>query len=205
MGFPYTKRFLSFISRQCGSTELKMSDSDFLSRLHRATPSSFDELDRLYRNRLCALVQRQFNPKYARREDPEDIAQSVFRTFFRGIDEKRFYLDHSTSIWKLLATLTRRKVLKHVERHTAAKCNPANEVDSPVDLSHSREPGPEDVATFLDSLEQLSKKLASPGPEILGLMLQGYKQVDIAKELGCSESMVKRTIKKIREQFSRIF
>ena len=79
------------------------------------------ELDRLFRDRLCSLVQREMNRRYARREDAEDIVQSVFRTLFRRAARGEFQFEHDGALWKLLQKITRRKILKHVEYHQAER------------------------------------------------------------------------------------
>lgn len=95
--------------------------ADFVRRLQAATNSSFEELDRLYRQRLCTLVEKELNLRFGGREDPEDAVQSALRSFFRGVHAHRFQIDHSGVLWILLATIVRRKILKHVEHHQAVK------------------------------------------------------------------------------------
>ena len=69
-----------------------------------------------YRARLCQLVEREMNRRFRRKEDPEDVVQSAFRTFYRRNAKGEFHIDSSVDLWRLLETITRHKILKHVEK-----------------------------------------------------------------------------------------
>ena len=56
-----------------------------------------------------------------RRVEPEDVAQSVYRSFFRKAEDDRYVLEKSGDLWKLLAAITVSKVRGQVEFHTAKK------------------------------------------------------------------------------------
>lgn len=74
-----------------------------------------------YAQRLCALAEKDIGERLARRVGPEDIVQSVFRTFFRRTGDGQFAVDHSGSLWRLLVRITANKVLRHAEREGAAR------------------------------------------------------------------------------------
>jgi len=101
---------------------------DFFIRLNEGTESAADEVDRRYREQLCAMVEREMGKRFAAREGPEDPVQSAFRSFYRGIEARRFQIDSSGGLWRLLETITRRKMLKHIEHHAAGVRRPDNEV-----------------------------------------------------------------------------
>ena len=46
------------------------------------------------------------------REDPEDVVQTVLRTYFRRAALGEFQIADSSDLWALLAKITRRKILK---------------------------------------------------------------------------------------------
>jgi RNA polymerase sigma factor (sigma-70 family) len=170
----------------------------FVKRLNALTDSSFEELDRRYRERLCALVERELGRRFARREDPEDAVQSALRSFYRGVREQRFHIDHSSALWKLLAQITRHKYLKHVEHHQAAKRCPEHEVQGQEDLCPTRDPTPEEAAELADILGQLADRLERDDAEILRLRLQGFSRQDISREMACTEGMVRYRLDRIR-------
>src|SRR6516164_7022781 len=74
-----------------------------------------------YAERLVALARRRISPRLASRVDPEDVVQSVFRTFFGRLKEGRFKLEHQDDLCKLLVRITVHKTLRQVAFHQAAK------------------------------------------------------------------------------------
>ena len=52
-----------------------------------------------YRARLCQLVEREMNRRFRRKEDPEDVVQSAFRTFYRHNAKGEFRIDSSVDLW----------------------------------------------------------------------------------------------------------
>ena len=180
------------------------SDSKFHAGLNEQRPSAAEELDRRYRQRLCSLVEREINKQFASREDPEDAVQSAFRSFYRGVDEDRFWIDDSGSLWSLLATITRRKILKHAEIHNTKKRSLSQEVHVPDDGLASRDPSPEEVAQATDTLSQLIEGQEQFECDIVRLRLQGCSKAEIALELDCKEGLVRSRLDKIRERLRRI-
>jgi RNA polymerase sigma factor (sigma-70 family) len=178
--------------------------ADFVRRVNAATHSAFEELDRRYRQRLCALVEKELGQRFAGREDPEDAVQSALRSLYRGVHAKRFCIDHSSALWKLLAQIVRRKVLRHVEHHAAAKRSPQREVQAEEDQLTAREPTPAEAAELADLLAQLVSRLEPAEVEILRLRLQGFSKAEIAHEESCTEGTVRYRLERIRELLARI-
>ena len=178
--------------------------TDFVRRLNAATNSSFEELDRLYRQRLCGLVEKELNRRFNGREDPEDAVQSALRSFFRGVHARRFHIDHSGALWRLLATIVRRKLLKHVEYHLAIRRRPDLEVSAEEAELLSKEPDPAEAAQLADMLAQLIEQLQPNEVDILRLRLQGFTKAEIAKELKTTEPVVKYRLEKITDSLARI-
>ena len=52
------------------------------------------------------------------------MVQSAFRTFYRRNAQGEFHIDSSVDLWRLLETITRHKILKHVEKLGAGKRDP---------------------------------------------------------------------------------
>ena len=55
------------------------------------------------------------------RVDPEDIVQSVFRTFFRRASEGQYQVPSGEELWKLLLAISLNKVRSVGQFHRAAK------------------------------------------------------------------------------------
>src|SRR5438105_2188445 len=74
-----------------------------------------------YRERLVALARSKLSPALARRVDPEDVAQSVFRSFCRVARQRPDAVRVGEDLWDLLAAITLHKVLRAAERNQAGK------------------------------------------------------------------------------------
>ena len=74
------------------------------ARLNAGANSAAFELDERYRTQLCRLVEREMDRRLRRKEDPEDVVQTAFRTFYRRNAKGEFHIDSSVDLWRLLAT-----------------------------------------------------------------------------------------------------
>ncbi len=61
------------------------SDRSLVRRFRGGQADASTQLYLRYAKRLHALATKQMSAELARRVDPEDIVQSVFRTFFRRL------------------------------------------------------------------------------------------------------------------------
>jgi RNA polymerase sigma-70 factor (ECF subfamily) len=160
------------------------------------------ELFDRYASRLVALARRQISQRLASRVDPEDVVQSVFRTFFGRVKAGKFRIEEQDDLGKLLVRITVHKTLRKVEYHRAAKRDPRQEVvnDSKDELMQvlDREPTPEAVVAFVDQLDHLLSQLRPEERQILELRFQGYSNGEITKKLGIYDRKIRRLIERVR-------
>jgi RNA polymerase sigma-70 factor (ECF subfamily) len=158
-----------------------------------------------YLDRLLTLARRRISQRLASRVDPEDIVQSVFRTFFVRIKEGQFVFQDQDDLCKLLMRITLHKTLRQVAYHKAAKRDPS--LETPQGEHHSeqlsalfdQEPTQEATVTFLDQLEHFLTQLRPQEREILEMRLQGYSNEEIAKKLGIYDRKIRRVIEHVRD------
>jgi RNA polymerase sigma-70 factor (ECF subfamily) len=150
------------------------------------------------------LARRRISQRLASRVDPEDILQSVFRTFFGGMRQGRYTIKDQDDLCKLLMRITVHKTLRHVAFHKAAKRDPSQETsqgeasqDQLIKLL-GREPTPDDAVAFVDQLEHFLSRLRPQERQILELRLQGYSNEDIASQLGIYDRKIRRLFERIR-------
>jgi RNA polymerase sigma factor (sigma-70 family) len=172
--------------------------------LHRGSDSAAEEVDRRYRQKLCAFVEREMGKRFAGREDPEDPVQSALASFFRGVEEGRFRIDHSRKLWGLLATITRHKMLKHIEFMEAEMRNPEKEAPLEGDVAASPEPRAEDAVAVADLIEKVIEGLEPPAPEVFRLRLEGLTRKEIAKRVECTEAAVRVKLDWMRDRLRRL-
>src|SRR4051794_12591827 len=92
-----------------------------LERFQVGDETAAEELFARYFERLSALARSRLSARLARRTDPEDIVLSVYRSFFVEAREGRYILSRGGDLWRLLASITRHKLLKKVRHESAAR------------------------------------------------------------------------------------
>ena len=70
-----------------------------------------------YGHRLQGLAAEYLTTRLYRREGPDDIVQSVCRTFLRRARIGQFELHDSESLWRLLCAITVNKVRQKARFH----------------------------------------------------------------------------------------
>ncbi len=176
-------------------------DSMLPQRLQAGHSTAASSINRRYRQQLIALVYREMGDRLARREDPEDIVQSAMCTFFRGIQERQFHVDSSGALWKLLETITRHKILKHIERNRADKRNPSREQTMNSQMFFpAADPSPAEAAHLIDVMEQALKGLDAPYAEIFFMRLEGFTLEEIAQKFNCTRAVIRTKLGRIRQR-----
>ena len=69
-----------------------------------------ERIYQLYSQRLWALARARIDARLAQRVGASDIVQSAFQSFFRLAKDGEIHIDHSESLWRLLAAITVNKV-----------------------------------------------------------------------------------------------
>lgn len=160
-----------------------------------------------YIDRLVALARKRLSQRLASRVDPEDVVQSVFRTFFGRAKEGKFLIADQDDLCKLLMRITVNKVLRQVEFHQAAKRDPHQETEQGNRSQErmmellDREPSHEAAVAFLDQLEFLLKEMQPQEREILEMRMQGHSNEEIATKLGIKhDRTIRRIIERVRQR-----
>jgi RNA polymerase sigma-70 factor (ECF subfamily) len=159
-----------------------------------------------YAHRLLALARGHLHGRLRQKIDPEDVVQSVFRSFFRRCSDDPFEFDSWDAVWGLLVLLTLRKCGRRVGHFLAARRDLRREIslttadnsgfawDLPAD-----EPTPAEAAMLNDLVERLMTRLSSERKRrIFDLSLQGYSIAEISAEVGYYERGVERVRAEIR-------
>src|SRR5262245_4998306 len=135
-----------------------------LERFRSGDDRAADELFLRYFERLTALARSRLSPRLARRTDPEDIVLSVYRSFFVQAREGRYALGRGGDLWRLLAAITKHKLLRQVRRQNA-DCRSVDvefsldQVDQTILCERQPVPTPEDAAELADELERVLSHL----------------------------------------------
>jgi RNA polymerase sigma-70 factor (ECF subfamily) len=180
--------------------------SDPIAAWRAGDPEAARQLVDRYLERLVAVARRRLSQRLASRVDPEDVVQSVFRTFFFRAKDGQFKIKDQDDLCKLLMRITVHKVLKQVEYHTAGKRDANLETEQgnrSVERMHellAKEPTPEAQVEFLDQLEKLIAEYSPKERKILEMRMNGYSEREIAAELKVTDRTVRRLFERMRGQ-----
>lgn len=162
-----------------------------------------------YVERLVGLAHGRMSEKLGRRLDPEDVVQSVYRSFFCRARDGHYIIERSGDLWALLASMTVHKVAGAAQHHTQQKRS-MNKDAGVNDWSvyatrfaprFAAEPTEEDLVAVYEELESVMRDLTEPQRKILERRLQGATRQSIAEELEISERTVRRFLEKIKSTF----
>ena len=158
-----------------------------------------------YFDRLLGLAQRRISQRFASRVDPEDILQSVFRTFFVRLKNGQFAFQDQDDLCKLLMRITLHKTLRQVAFHKASKRDPGLETNQGQHHAEQlmslldREPSAEASVAFLDQLEHFLEQLDPQTRQIIEMRLQGHTNEEISEKLGVYDRKIRRAIERVRD------
>jgi RNA polymerase sigma factor (sigma-70 family) len=176
------------------------ADADWLEASRRVDPVAEEALFHAYFERLIRLIRRRLSRRLSRRFDPEDIVLSAWRSFFLRARAGEFTkTGPDGDLWPLLATLTLRKLSKHVRRHQSA----SRSIDRDFPLAASPQlidtaAEAETAAVISDEIESLLARLDATDQEILIQTLQGADPAAIAADLDCTDRTIRRSLETIR-------
>jgi RNA polymerase sigma-70 factor (ECF subfamily) len=183
------------------------SFDDLMARLKAGHNDAATEVFNRFASRLIALARQQLSPQIRQKVDPEDVLQSVFRSFFRRNAEGQFGdFESWDNLWAMLVVLTQRKCGRRVDYFHAACRDVQREVSGPVpsapsgaDLGPSDdEPTPSQAAMLTETVERLMNQLEGRHRQILALSLQGFAPAEISAQVGCTERTVYRVLEGVK-------
>ena len=97
------------------------SDAALVRRLRGGQADAASTLYLRYALRIRRLAEQQLGSGLGRRLDPEDIVQSVFRTFFRRTRCGQYDVPEGEELWKLLLIISLNKIRATARHHRSAK------------------------------------------------------------------------------------
>ena len=145
-----------------------------------------------YMEKLMSLVERNLASRFSSRVDPEDLVQSIFRSWFNGAKKGRIKPASKDEVWKLLSVVALNKVRNKVKFHDAnRRAVSRTEADEAV-FGSIPEPTMEDATDFLDLVKTAGSRLDDMSRRTLELILEGKSVEEIANELGRTTRSVTR-------------
>ncbi|KAA1260441.1 RNA polymerase sigma factor [Rubripirellula obstinata] len=201
-----------------------MSDSSsqsitiWIEQLKSGRSRAATELWDRYFERLKGLAKQKLASSEKRVFDEEDLAISVFQALCEGVENNRFdRLDNRDDLWSLLIAITKHKCVDQIRRQTSDKRGggrvrgesvfgqPGGAVECFDDLL-KEEPTPD---LFVSMDEECNRLMAMLDDEVQARIvrqkLAGYRNREIADQLGISLRSVERKLEVIRDLWSLEF
>lgn len=131
--------------------------------------------------------------------DVDDVTQSAFNAFFAAAaDGRAEELGGRDDLWRLLATISRRKAIDRVRSEGRQKRGGNTKADESVSRAAGTGPSPSAEVALQELLESLMKRLdaySDPRLKTIALLrLEGASTEEIADHLGCTSRTVQRKL-----------
>jgi RNA polymerase sigma factor (sigma-70 family) len=170
-----------------------------------------------YFQELLALAHSHLSARIRGREDPEDVLQSMYKSFCLRQRRGDFDLSNRDELWKLLVQITLRKARNTANRHLQAKRDvrrdasgnaaAADGFDEPTALLNqldADDPTPAEAALLNEALERRFQALREPELRLIAQKkLEGYTNQEIANEMQCTLRTVERKLGRIRTYWGK--
>jgi DNA-directed RNA polymerase specialized sigma24 family protein len=192
------------------------SVTHWIGQLKAGEQAAAQPLWEAYFRRLVGLARKKLAGARYPTDDPEDVALSAFDSFCRGAEHGRFpQLADREDLWRLLVTITARKVIDLRNREHALKRggvpgeaalpgSPAAAVDVDLEQVVGTEPTPAFAAEVADECRRLLDRLGDEELRALAVLkMEGHTNVEIAGLRGCALATVERRLRLIRDTWQK--
>src|SRR4051794_20549407 len=185
----------------------ELSDRSLLRRVQRGQADASTALFLRYAKRLHAIATSQSSEELARRVDPEDIVQSVFRTFFRRASQGHYTVPDGEEIWKLLLVISLNKVRAAGSYHRAAKRDVRRtSAGEAFDRAVESQPGGDEASlvTLRLVVEELLSDMNESHRRMIELRIEGHEVNEIAEAVQRSKRSVERVLQDFRKRLDSL-
>jgi RNA polymerase sigma-70 factor (ECF subfamily) len=181
-----------------GTDERPTSDASLVQRFRRGEDDAATQLYLRYAARLRSMASAQTDRNLAARVDPEDIVQSVFRTFFRRAAAGEYEVPAGDELWKLFLVIGLNKVRAVAAHHKARKRDVRQTLGG--DATDAAQPSGDDndLRILQMTIDDLLATLPDPHRQIVELRVAGHEVADIAARLSRSKRSVERILQEFR-------
>jgi serine/threonine protein kinase len=182
-----------------------LTSNELLIRWKGGDDRAADIIFGRYAARLVALIANRMNMRYRATITAEDVVQSAFGSFFSSVADGRLRASGIHSVWALMATFAKRKLIRAIDREKAIKRGGENQrVFLESFVAHSNEILTKDADELY---AQLSNRISSDDGRTLSVLnglLSGQSQREIALQLNISDRTVRRIIDEIRTNLAHL-
>jgi RNA polymerase sigma-70 factor, ECF subfamily len=178
--------------------EAHASDIALLQRFRAGEDDAALQLYYRYADRVLRLAAKNTSADLAMRFDPEDIVQSVFRTFFRRAASGQYEAPEGDELWKLLLVMALNKVRSLGSFHRAGKRDIRRTQSIPAEANLTAAKESQEARNILCmSVDEIIQKQPDSHRSIIRLRIDGMEVQAIADH----EKRSKRTVERVLQTF----
>lgn len=177
------------------------TDASLLRRIKAGEDDAATELYRRYAGRLIDLAAAKTSSDVKQRVDPEDIVQSVFRTFFRRASLGEYEVPDGDELWKLFLVIGLNKIRAVAGYHKAAKRDVRHTAGGEAAIAADAAKQ-DDVAlrTLQLTIDELLAPLPETHREIIRMRIDGYEVAEISARVRRAKRSVERILQEFRQK-----
>ncbi len=181
------------------------SDGSLLRLFRHGDQNAATLLYQRYAGRLLALARAKTSSDLAGRVDDDDIVQSVFGSFFRGVLHGAYDVPADEELWNLFLVITLNKIRAKGAHHRAAKRDVRQTVGGEFIHRDSDLLASEGTAVDLlrMSVEEALEDLPAEQGRAIRLRMEGYEVAEIAAAIGRSKRSVERLLQEGRVRLGK--
>ena len=182
-----------------------------IDQLQAGDNTAAAEVFNRFGRRILGLARRQLHSSLRSKVDPEDVLQSVFRSFFSRQRTGRFAIENWDSLWGILMVMTLRKCRRRIQYHRADRRDAQRETSWNENLEaegdpglFARDPTPSEATILVELVGRLMRDLPEEDRAILTLHLHGHTIAEIKAHTGRAMRTIRRVLERIRKQVRTI-
>ncbi|MCI0681356.1 MAG: sigma-70 family RNA polymerase sigma factor [Gemmataceae bacterium] len=181
------------------------SDHELLKRFRDGSQEAATRIYLRYARRLHALAKTRCSEQLAKRVAPEDIVQSVFRTFFRRVARDCYDVPDGEELWKLFLVIALNKIRDEHSFHFAAKRDVRLAKGSASLERLAATTSGQDPRSRLNLemvIQEAMDQLPPAYRRMIELRIEGHEVAAIAAATGRSKRTVERTLQEFRTKLN---
>ncbi len=174
------------------------TDHSLLRQFRGGQVDAATELYARYATRLLELAKSRTGVELGHSVDPEDVVQSVFRTFFRRAAQGSYQVPNGDTLWKLLMVIALNKIRSLADYHRAGKrdVRRTQPISGVVPADHADE----SLNILQITIDELTSQLHESHQQMIRMRIEGYGVDEIAIKVQRSKRTTERVLQAFREQ-----
>lgn len=178
-------------------------DRSLLQRYRRGDDDAATELYQRYAERLQRLATSETSDQLRSQVDPDDLVQSVFRTFFRRASAGYYDVPEGDEIWGLFLVIALNKIRYRGRYHTRKKRDVRLTQSLPPQSTQQIESDNVPFAALQLTISELLTSIPKLHQQMVEMRIQGHELQEIAETTSRSSRTVERVLKQFRDRLSR--